>query len=63
MTTVEKWKAAFGVAGVGVFVLGLIGWMMNVFALMDSGSMSAGEIALRVVGIFLPFIGAVVGWF
>ena len=48
-----------------VVVLGFIGWVMNIGALLGAGALVtwSGLEVLRVIGIFLVPAGAVMGWF
>ena len=46
---------------IALFVVGLIGWVLNIVALCDMGSFS-GLMALRIIGIFLAPLGAVLGF-
>jgi len=48
-----------------VVVLGFIGWVMNIGALLGAGALATwgGVEVLRVIGIFLAPLGAVMGWF
>ena len=52
-------------ASMFALVLAMVaGWVMNIITLvgMISGDITA-EFILRVVGIFVPVIGGVMGWF
>lgn len=52
------------VAIVAVALLGLVGWVLNIVALFgsDLGEIT-GMFVLRIVGVVIPFIGAILGWF
>lgn len=58
----------FSLAIVLLWVAGFIGWVMNIYAtvtvLMIDGPLTVtGMLVLRIVGIFLAPIGAVLGYF
>lgn len=44
-------------------VLSLIGWVLNIIDLLGMEVILSGEGALRIAGIFLPPLGAIMGWF
>lgn len=47
-----------------MWAAGLIGWVMNIVDLFDQSFTPLTAVAvLRVVGIFVPPLGAVMGWF
>lgn len=44
--------------------LGAIGWILNIVKVFDMWGVAAnGELILRVIGIPVAFLGAVLGWF
>ena len=48
----------------GVFVLGVIGWVMNISKIFHSNFANiSGELAVRIIGVFIAPVGAVLGWF
>lgn len=50
--------------GITLVVLMFIGWIMNIVKVFDADVyISTGEMVVRVIGIIVPFIGAVIGWF
>ncbi len=54
------------VAFVAIWIIAIIGWIMNIVKIVDSGFVVAqwgGMQVLRVVGVFIAPIGAVIGWF
>lgn len=55
----------FGIVALcGVFtilIVGLIGWVMNIVALFGTTEFS-GMMAARILGVVIPFIGAVLGY-
>lgn len=49
---------------IGALVAGVVGWIWNIVKLMEmSLDPLTGLLAVRVVGIFLAPIGAIVGYF
>lgn len=55
---------ALFVLGAVATVLAIIGWIMNVFTIFTlwAGDVTA-ELIIRLVGVPVPFIGAIAGWF
>ena len=56
-----------GIAWV-LFILSLAiatgyGWILNIIALAHMGTILTGEGALRIAGIFVPPLGAIMGFF
>lgn len=48
---------------VAVFILGFAGWVMNIMTIAGSSFNDlTGLLILRVVGIFIAPMGAVLGW-
>lgn len=45
----------------GVFLMGAIGWIINIVEIAHAEIMN-GMVILRVVGIFFFPLGAVLGW-
>lgn len=44
----------------------IVGWIMNIFKIIDSGFVLAqwgGLQVARVIGVFMPPLGAILGWF
>lgn len=52
--------AAFAIAAAVATMVA--GWIMNLFTLFGLETF-AGEAALRTLGVFIPVIGGVLGWF
>lgn len=52
----------FGLAFVGLIVAAFAGWVMNIIAICHLTAFS-GLAAMRVIGVFIAPIGAVLGWF
>ena len=46
-----------------VAVLVIVGWTMNIITLCHMTGGHVGELVVRIVGIFIPPVGAVAGWF
>jgi len=50
----------------GLFVGGIYGWVNNIVVLFSGADVSLASITLltvlRIVGIFVPPLGAVLGW-
>lgn len=41
----------------------LAGWVMNVITLFNWSDPVNGECIVRAIGVFVPFVGGVAGWF
>jgi hypothetical protein len=41
----------------------VIGWFLNIVAIVQTVNMMTGMFVGRVLGVFVPFIGGVLGWF
>ena len=48
-------------AAFALFVVGAVGWVLNVIAVADSVAFS-GMLVLRAIGIFIGPLGAVLGY-
>lgn len=46
-----------------IVVAGFIGWIMNVVKIFGLSMDNLGEIVVRVIGVFVPFVGAIAGYF
>jgi len=47
-----------------ITVLGFVGWVLNIIAIYNSSfDPLTGLVVLRVVGIFVMPLGAIIGWF
>lgn len=56
-------KHLFQFALIGLFVLGAIGWVSNIITLFGASfDPFTGELLLRIIGIFVGPLGAVMGW-
>lgn len=54
--------AILAVTGAVVFVGAmLVGWAFNLSALFDATGL--GEVIARTIGVFVPFLGAIFGFF
>jgi hypothetical protein len=52
------------IAIVLIWVVGVIGWIMNIIAIAGSSfDVISGMLILRVIGIFVAPLGAVLGYF
>lgn len=62
----KKEGLSFGAALllIGVLILALIGWILNIATVFSSPwvAETAGMLIVRVIGIIIPFIGAVIGY-
>ena len=46
-----------------VVVLGIVGWIMNLVQVISLGSVELTVLyVLKIVGIFIPFLGAILGY-
>jgi hypothetical protein len=55
---------AYYVTVLSAFVAFLYGWVWNIITLFnDAGAMEIGELVVRIVGIPLAIVGAVLGYF
>lgn len=41
----------------------VIGWFLNIIAIVQTVDMMTGMFVGRVLGVFVPFVGGVLGWF
>ena len=52
-----------GIVFIALAILFLVGWVMNIVKLITNmHSPITGVFVLRIVGIFVPIIGAIMGW-
>ena len=57
------WAAIFMAVVSIVFIAAIIGWISNLTAVLSSYDlMSTQELLVRILGIIIPLIGAVMGW-
>lgn len=57
---------SISIAGFLAVIAGIIGWIMNIWKIIDSGFVLAewgGMQVARVIGVFVAPLGAVLGWF
>lgn len=48
---------------IALIIAGIAGWVMNIITIANTmGAELTGLFVLRVAGIFVPFLGAVLGW-
>ena len=64
MRNTQRGNAAVGLIGLIVIAAVVVGWVMNIAAVFhaDFGHIT-GVLVLRVTGIFVPPLGAVLGYF
>lgn len=51
------------VTWIAIIIAAGVGWIINIVKLAGMPSDATGEMVLRVVGIFLPPLGVVMGYF
>ena len=51
-----------GIFSLTIFVAGLIGWTMNIVTIATTYSELTGLMIIRIVGIFIAPLGAVLGY-
>lgn len=61
----NNWLAGFGIiAVIAFYVLLLIGYVLNIIDFFGALSGEVGALFIaRIVGFFVPIIGAILGWF
>ncbi|AHN84688.1 hypothetical protein PV_037 (endogenous virus) [Gutovirus Vc1] len=53
----------FGIIVLALVLLGGAGWVMNIIEIAQNFDvMSTGEAIIRIAGVPLAFIGAIMGW-
>lgn len=45
-----------------IVILGIAGWIMNIVSICNADDIT-GFVAVRIVGIFVAPLGAILGWF
>ena len=56
-------KITFGLLWVCAFIAGVYGWIMNIVKLVGADFIWASGMSIgRLIGIFVPPLGAVLGW-
>lgn len=59
-----NWNLSFIIAGVILAIAGLIGWVLNIVSIVHADfSYVTGLLIMRIIGIFIVPIGAVLGYF
>lgn len=53
---------AFLLVYVSVTIIGALGWVFNIIKLCSMDSSHPGLFVVRIVGIFIPPVGAIMGW-
>ena len=61
-------KQFFALIWVGLIIVGLVGWVMNIIDLVQAATGSADpmgmvELVVRIVGIFVLVLGGIMGYF
>jgi len=51
------------IAGISLIVAMFYGWISNIITLVSSDYMGLGELAVRIIGIFIAPIGIIAGYF
>lgn len=60
-----KKQSGFGIGDLLVLLavfLGAIGWILNIWKIAQASTVT-GMVIIRVLGVFFPPFGAVIGWF
>lgn len=48
----------------GLFIAAVVGWIMNIITIFHMASLTiSGELLIRIIGIFIAPIGAILGYF
>jgi hypothetical protein len=67
MATSDDAACIVGCGIISVGLLSVIGYIMNIIAIINYGPVKMesldGEFIIRVVGIFVPFVGSFMGFF
>jgi hypothetical protein len=59
----EKLTVGLGLGLVGILALGISGWVLNIIELLGmSFDVFTLELALRLLGIVVVPLGAIIGW-
>lgn len=56
-------KLALLLGIIGAAIMGIIGWVLNIIALLGTGADITAMFVLRCIGIFVAPLGAILGWF
>lgn len=57
-------NAFAGLVGLTFVIAAIVGWVMNIIAIFNmTAATPVGWVVGRIVGVFVPFIGAIVGYF
>jgi hypothetical protein len=64
LNTNREYHPVVSISIVVIAVLALVGWVLNLAQLFSMGWTSevAGMIIVRVIGVFIPFIGSILGY-
>ncbi len=63
MSFLEKFTIGYALFIIILAILVAIGWVMNVIDLVRWNADITAEFIIRVIGIFVPPLGAIMGWF
>lgn len=59
----DLFLSAFGLMGLILLLAGCIGWIRNLIQLFSASfDPLTGEVVLKIIGIFIAPLGAVMGW-
>jgi hypothetical protein len=62
--SVKHGVTLFGLLMVTVWILGGLGWILNLVKIFDRETLVVtGELVVRVIGVFIAPVGAVFGYF
>lgn len=60
----ENWAIGLAVAFLALWIAGIVGWVLNIVAIANADfAHVTGMLVLRIIGVFLPPIGSVLGLF
>ena len=51
-----------GLVVIGIIIAAFIGWVLNIIKMFGVGDIGV-ELIVRIIGIFVPFVGAIGGYF
>ncbi len=63
MSFLEKFTIGYALFIITLAILVVIGWVMNIIDLVTWKAEITAEFIIRVAGIFVPPLGAIMGWF
>jgi len=60
----ESLKLSGSLVVIALFFVGVWGWIWNIVKIIDSDfAVMTGMLAIRCIGVFIPPLGAVIGFF